>query len=138
MLLLSEWQNELQPCRRAGPARITLWVIRRVINTFRPHKIHVCVDFFFEEKEKQTVSFEGPRSELSFFAVTETTQESTWSTRRVCPGDRAGHLVCFQHETTASSLTCSFAGFPLAKLCCGIAGPSGAVPWEGSPLHRQR
>lgn len=106
MLLLSEWQNEPQPCRSTDPVRITLWVIRRVINTFRPQKIHVCVYFFFWKERNLTISFQGPDQSWIFFPVTKPTQESTWSIRRVMHwghlhGDRAVHRVCFQHETTA-------------------------------------
>lgn len=147
MLLLSEWQNELQPYRRADPARITLWVIRRVINTFIDHTKATCVwiFFFFEEKEeKPDNKLWRPkiRSEL-LFCDWDNTGESVVHQEGLVLGMLArGHgrspclLPTWGNCISPNMLT--FAGFPLAKPWCGTAGPCATAPCKGSLLHRER
>lgn len=134
MLLLSEWQNELQPCRRADPARITLWVIRRVKNTLRPHNIHVCADYFFifEEKEKPDNKFWRPKIRTEFLSC-------DWDNRVVHQEGLVLGMLPWGQGRSPCLLPAwdncifpnmlIFAGFTLAKPCSGIAGPSAAVPW---------
>lgn len=144
MLLLSEWQNEPQPCRRTDPVRITLQVIRRGISTFRPQKIHVCMDFSFWKERNLTISCQGQGSELNFFAVTKPTQESAQSIRRVM---HWGHLhgAGAVHRALPARDNCKspalpnrliFEGFPWGKpwgstagpcACCSLGGVSSSI-----------
>lgn len=72
----------------------------------------MCVWIFFFKKKRNQTSFWRPKIRTEFLSCDwdNTGERVVYQEGFVLgmiPGDRAGHHICFQHDTTASFLTCS-------------------------------